>query len=188
MSHVTQMHESCPTCEWVTSHRTKMKWLWWISHVMSESCHTYGWVMSHIWMSHVTHVDELCHTYGWVMSHIWMSHVPQDKDEVDFMYIYACMYVCMHICICICICIYICIYTYTYTYTSISWDTYTYTYTYICMYMSIYIYVYVNQDKDEVDSMLINETCDAYVYIYESFHIWVSHVPHINESCPTGQG
>jgi len=49
----------------------------WMSHVthMDESCHTHGWVMSHIWMSHVTHTDESCHTHGWVMSHIWMSHV-----------------------------------------------------------------------------------------------------------------
>ena len=31
--------------------------------------------MSHIWMSHVTHMNESCHTYEWVMSHIWMSHV-----------------------------------------------------------------------------------------------------------------
>jgi hypothetical protein len=28
-----------------------------ITH-MKESCHTYGWGMSHIWMSHVTHMDE----------------------------------------------------------------------------------------------------------------------------------
>jgi len=45
------------THEWVMSHL-------WMSHVtpMNESCHTYEWVM------------ESCHTYEWVMSHIWMSH------------------------------------------------------------------------------------------------------------------
>jgi len=31
--------------------------------------------LPHIWMSHVTHMNESCHTYEWVMSHIWMSHV-----------------------------------------------------------------------------------------------------------------
>jgi len=31
--------------------------------------------MSHIWMSHVTHMNESRHTYEWVTSHIWMSHV-----------------------------------------------------------------------------------------------------------------
>jgi len=67
---------SCHTYEWVMSHI-------WMSHVthMNESCH--------IWMSHVTHMNESrhayewamshmnqsCHTYEWVMSHIWMSHV-----------------------------------------------------------------------------------------------------------------
>jgi len=43
----------------------------WLSHVtlVNESCHTYEWVMSHLWMSHVTLVNESCHTYEWVMSH-----------------------------------------------------------------------------------------------------------------------
>jgi len=48
---------------------------------MKESYRTYEWVMSHIcismshiWMSHVTHMNESCHTYERVMSHIWMSH------------------------------------------------------------------------------------------------------------------
>jgi len=31
--------------------------------------------MLHVWMSHVTHVNESWHTYECVMSHIWMSHV-----------------------------------------------------------------------------------------------------------------
>ena len=56
--------------EWVMAHI-------WMSHVthMNESCHTYEWVMSRIWMSHVTHMNESCHTCKWVMSHTWMSHV-----------------------------------------------------------------------------------------------------------------
>jgi len=33
--------------------------------------------MSHVWMSHVTRVNESCHTCEWVMSHVWMSHVTQ---------------------------------------------------------------------------------------------------------------
>jgi len=48
----------------------------WLFHfVCHKSCHTYTWVMPHIWMSHVTHMNESCLTYEWVMSHIWMSHV-----------------------------------------------------------------------------------------------------------------
>jgi len=44
---------------------------------MNESCHTYEWVMSHIWMSHVTHMND------WVMSHIWMSHVTHMNDTYE---------------------------------------------------------------------------------------------------------
>ena len=33
-------------------------------YMSHEPCHTYGWVTSHIWMSHVTHMDESRHTYG----------------------------------------------------------------------------------------------------------------------------
>jgi len=39
----------------------------WVSHVthMNESCHTYEWAKSHIRMSHVTHMNESGHTYEW---------------------------------------------------------------------------------------------------------------------------
>ena len=42
----------------------------WMSHVtpMNECCYKYEWVMSHIWMSHVTHMNESCHTYPSDMS------------------------------------------------------------------------------------------------------------------------
>jgi len=48
-----------------------------------ETCHTYKLLMSHLWMSHVTLMNELCHLYALAMSHIWttvmlhtwMSHV-----------------------------------------------------------------------------------------------------------------
>jgi len=60
----------------------------WMSHVthMNESCHTYEWVMSHIWMGHVTHTNESCHTeschtYEWVMSHIGMSRVTHRNES-----------------------------------------------------------------------------------------------------------
>jgi len=32
---------------------------------MNKSYCTYEWVTSHIWMSHVTHMNESCHTYEW---------------------------------------------------------------------------------------------------------------------------
>ena len=52
----------------------------WMSHRhtsnMCGTTHPYVWhdsfiwVMPHIWMSHVTHMNESCHTSEWVMSHI----------------------------------------------------------------------------------------------------------------------
>jgi len=55
----------------------------WMRHVthMNESHHTYGWVMSHIWVSHVTRINASCHTYEWVTSHIWMSHVTRMSES-----------------------------------------------------------------------------------------------------------
>jgi len=73
--------EACHTYEWVShvTHKTvtcyphvirDMPHVW-MSHVtrMNESCHTYEWVMSHNRTSHDTHVNESCQTYEWVMSH-----------------------------------------------------------------------------------------------------------------------
>ena len=42
------------------------------THTLTHDAHE--WVTSHIWMSHVTHMNESWHTYEWVMSHIWMRH------------------------------------------------------------------------------------------------------------------
>jgi len=43
---------------------------------MNGSWHTYECVMAHIWMGHVTRMNE-SHTYGWVMSHMNKSHMWQ---------------------------------------------------------------------------------------------------------------
>jgi len=67
-----------------TPHETE--WLQWVMFFvfvtrMNASCCTYKWGSSHLWVSHVTHINEpsqknlLCHTYGRVTSHLWMSHV-----------------------------------------------------------------------------------------------------------------
>jgi len=48
---------------------------------MNGSWHTYEWIMSHIWMSHVTHMNESCRTYEWVMLHIWMRHVTHMSES-----------------------------------------------------------------------------------------------------------
>ena len=78
MSHVSQVNESCLTCEWVMSHM-------WTSHVshVNESCLMCGGrltimdvinqVHTYLRMRHVAHVNESCLTCEWVMSHIWKS-------------------------------------------------------------------------------------------------------------------
>ena len=56
-------------CVRVTSHM-------WMSHVthVDESCHTCGWIMPHMWMNHATRTNEEWPMYEWVVSHIWMRH------------------------------------------------------------------------------------------------------------------
>jgi len=89
---VTHMNASCHTFEWgmarMWMHRVARRiWYIWMRHVF---CHTYEWVThmnaSHIWMSHVTRMNEAWRTCECIVSHvahmnasclishIWMSH------------------------------------------------------------------------------------------------------------------
>ena len=58
------------TQEWDTSHL-------WMSHVthMNETRHTDESIMSHTLMRHVKQMNEWCHTHTWVMSHKWRHHI-----------------------------------------------------------------------------------------------------------------
>jgi len=41
--------------------------------------------MSHVWMNHVTHMNESCHTWEQVVSHVWMSrltHTHQSRSRL----------------------------------------------------------------------------------------------------------
>jgi len=67
ISHVLHMSTSCHTHEWVRSLVTDcLLFRFWVCEwVMSRvrmrwiaSCHIYEWVMSHLWIRHVTHVNE----------------------------------------------------------------------------------------------------------------------------------
>jgi len=66
---VTHTNEWCHTCGWVNVTR------------LNESCHTYDTVMSPVdvpWevlVDIVTRTNESYHIYEWVMLHVWMSHV-----------------------------------------------------------------------------------------------------------------
>jgi len=81
-SHVTHMDEPCHTYERVMSTILRANLAIRLHAGLQYACHACEWVMSHIewvlshiWMRHITHMNESCHTYEWVMSHIWTSHV-----------------------------------------------------------------------------------------------------------------
>jgi len=103
MSHGTRMNESWHTYEWVVSHVCGMSLIYMYdtqmqhrvclqalvhethhmyervkSHVCMSSFRTCEWGMSHIWMSHVTHVNETCHKYEWGMSQVWRNHAARE--------------------------------------------------------------------------------------------------------------
>jgi len=80
-----------------------------------KSCHTYEWVMSHIWLSHVTHMNESCHIYSChmarkggvgpgqlpVASRAWASHgsAPSDQNRAGNDGRGVCVYV--NVCVCV---------------------------------------------------------------------------------------
>ena len=81
ISHVTHINPSCHT-DWFWAEISRFPF----SSQSGDSCE---WVMSHIWMIHVTrmneshhitHIKKLRHAYAWVLSHVWMSHVTRIKE------------------------------------------------------------------------------------------------------------
>ena len=72
VTHILKKNESCHTWtqkEWVVEEELKNE--------SGKGSHiTCKWVMSnmnelcHIWMSHITYVNEACHIYEWVKSHM----------------------------------------------------------------------------------------------------------------------
>ena len=68
------------------------------------SCHTYEWIMSHIWMNHVTHMNESWSTLNDVCSckmYLWQHPCITDTS------------VCVCVCVC-CVCVCVCVYVYVY--------------------------------------------------------------------------
>jgi len=82
----------------------------WMSHVthMNESCHTYEWVMSHVWMSQDTQINESCHTHGRVMSHVWMSHVTHRRGRTRAKKTLDCLLSCSKVCCSVLQCVAVC--------------------------------------------------------------------------------
>jgi len=116
--------------EWVMSHI-------WIRHVtrVNESCHTYEYVMSHIWMSHVTHTNTACHTGEWVKSHICISHVTQVNES-------------------------------------------SHTYAWVMSHTPPPSSSHSHSSMSHVTHTQSCRTCE-----HVTSHVWMSHVTHMNESC-----
>ena len=83
-SHGTRMDESYHAYEWVMS-REYMRYEWVTSHIWQryDAHQCVLIVMAHMWMSHVTHMNESCYAYIWdsymrlvILVYEWvMSHV-----------------------------------------------------------------------------------------------------------------
>jgi len=75
MSHVTHTHDAGHSYksynEWIYIFSCLMCFMWRSRHFLTRVCdtnesyHTYEWVISHIWMSHITHMND-----EWITSHI----------------------------------------------------------------------------------------------------------------------
>jgi len=92
-----------------------------VSYGTNAPCHTYQCVMPHLWMSHVTHMNDSCHIFEWVVSHTWTYLDPRGNRDnfslsvslsIWYVYIYMCIYIYIHIYIymyvyvygCVCVC------------------------------------------------------------------------------------
>jgi len=76
MSHVTHVNNSCHAYIYVWERHTSVTWYVWERHALVTISYgvikafTYERVTSHIWISHVTHMNESCHTHESFMSHV----------------------------------------------------------------------------------------------------------------------
>jgi len=118
---MTRSYVSHMSHEWVMCHT-------WVHARVRCTCHTNKEVMPHIWMSHVTYINESYRTCDWVMTqlyvwHIWMSHAMMcdicvthmNESRYDSYRTSECalplrVYVCVLdlLCVCVCMCVRLC--------------------------------------------------------------------------------
>jgi len=114
----------------------------WMSHVspLNESCLTSEWVMSHIWMSCCTRMIESCHTHERVLSHVWMSSDEWVVSQIWMRYVSPRNKSCR---------------------------------------MGMYEWVVAHRRMNHVTDM--NASCHRYEWVMSQ--IWMSHVSPMHESC-----
>ena len=111
--------------------------------------------MSHVWMSHVTCVNESCHMCEWVMSHVWMSHVTC-VNELRSLAIY--LHTTSHV---------------TYMH---ALDIYVYMFMHMYIYIYMYIHVYLVKYLLQASQPTRVDSYKNYwkkCYIYSYIHVWV---------------
>jgi len=97
---------------------------------------THNWVMSHIYISHVTHMNETCLMYEWIMSRKWISHISHTYKSCHTPRMNARLFdASWHVCTNIYI-IYISIYIYIYKY--------------MCIYREIMLFIDKSQTEDQI--------------------------------------
>ena len=70
MGHFTHMDALGHTCRSATS-RILMSRVTLSEFKHAANLYKYEWgVTSHVWLNHITRINELCHTYKWVVSHV----------------------------------------------------------------------------------------------------------------------
>jgi len=175
MSHVPRMNGSCHTYEWVMLHI-------WMSHVprINESCHSHEWDMSLTRMRHVAHMNESYHMFESVTSHTWTSHdtyrnvscptyewvMPHAKaktvsNHVEFhecVFFMPNTFVKCHTC---------------------EWA---------CLIHPLHPFnvILMNESRMRHVTRKSNDHHRSHVKcIHDMSYIWISHVPHMNESCHT---
>jgi len=112
--HVAHVSKSCHTSQWVMSYI----WTWlihmyiwtWLIHSFARlhfyvCSFSYGWVMSHIWMSHVTHMNDACHPYEWVMLLNESCH----RWHKLFLPFPPWLHLVAYACVCVCVCVFVCV-------------------------------------------------------------------------------
>ena len=179
----TRRNEPSHIKKWVMSHTRK-------SHVthMNESRHAYESFMSHICMSPATHVNESCPASDFIQErallienvslftkdrallnddgafYLWLSHVWR-MNEACHMYAYAMSHICIsHV-----------------PHMNESYCTYE---------RGMSSQVRMSHDLHMMSHVtyiwIINQwNFVCHMYAWAMSHIWISHVPHVTESCPT---
>jgi len=146
----------------------------------TEVCHALNRVTSHVWMCS----NEACHKLKRI------RHVTRMRTNMFRVMSCACIHIYMYIYTPIYTCKYIYIHNkiYIYIYIYIYVHMYTYVYTCICLYTSthtrtiLFWSISAFAGEPMVAIAVAPESCPTHEWVMP--HILMSHVPHINESCP----